>query len=327
MKKIDIIKNALSIESNALKLAGERISQEQVDKISTLFQNLIKSNGSIFFCGVGKSGYIALKLAATFTSLGLPAFFIHPTEALHGDLGRIKNYDAIVFISKSGNTEEIIKLLPYLNIPRDSIVALIGDIHSSIASSSGVVFDCSVEREACINDQAPTTSSTTALAVGDSLAVLYESLVGFKKEDFASFHPGGILGKVLHLKVKDIMIPASQCPILRRNSTFKDLILAMTNRPVGACIVCDGDNFEGLIVEGDIRRILFKLENISFDLSIDIIMNKDPIKIRSDELASKGLELMEKKQKPLNILPVIEDNKFLGILTSHSLIREGLSSS
>jgi arabinose-5-phosphate isomerase len=211
-------------------LAAEKIQGlhgEEADKLVILFEKLRENNAALIFCGVGKSGIIAQKLASTFTSLGLHSFFLHPTEALHGDLGRVEKDDAIVFISKSGTTEEIVKLLPFLLQERTNMIALVGNCDSVISNECDIVFDCSVEKEACINNQAPTTSSTLALAMGDAMAVLYEAQIGLSKEGFAINHPGGILGKSLRMKVKDLMIKSSQCAVVSSDQKLQDVILAM----------------------------------------------------------------------------------------------------
>lgn len=239
MEKVSILRNVLDLEAQALTLAGSRITDEQVNKLHEIFDYLIKTGNSLVFCGVGKSGHIAVKLAATFSSLGLSSWFLHPTEALHGDLGRVSPGDAMVFLSYSGTTEEIKKLMPYVDVPKELRIGLIGNPNSPIKSDLGLTFDCSVEKEACLNNQAPTCSSTLALAMGDAMAVYYEHLTGLTKEGFAANHPGGILGKSLRIKVSDLMWGIDKCPSVGVDSTLKDVILAMTNKNVGGCAILD----------------------------------------------------------------------------------------
>ena len=240
-----------------------------------IFMDLKNLDAQLIFCGVGKSGHIGVKLAATFSSLGLRSLFLHPTEALHGDLGRATTNDAIFFLSKSGTTEEIVKLIPFLDIPKERRVAMVGKTDSPIASHCELVFDCSVEKEACINNQAPTTSTTVTLALGDAMAVLLEHCAGFSQEDFLKFHPGGFLGKILRYKVRDLMIPSAECPVVEKGHTLKEVIFRMTERPVGGCAVLEGSKLKGLMVEGDIRRALNKTSS-GVEQIVSTIMTSRP---------------------------------------------------
>lgn len=319
--------DVLRLEARALERAAslmESSGKDQVEKLVKLFQDLQSTESALIFCGVGKSGIIAQKLASTFTSLGLPSFYLHPTEALHGDLGRVRKSDAMVFLSKSGTTEEILKLLPFLTTRRENRVALVGAAYSPIATESGIVLDCSVEKEACLNNQAPTTSSTLALAMGDAMAVLYEALTGISKEGFAVNHPGGILGKSLRMKVKDLMIKESQCPVVESSHTLQEVILLMTKYPVGGCAVVDNGRFVGILVEGDIRRTFTK-ENAGLKTVISEIMNQKPTTTGPENLAYEALELMEGRSHSFQVLPVVEDEKFLGFIRLHDLLKEGFS--
>jgi arabinose-5-phosphate isomerase len=319
--------NVLRLEAKALEVAAvllESSASKEVEKLTHLFQQLIMSESALIFCGVGKSGIIAQKCASTFTSLGLPSFYLHPTEALHGDLGRVRSADAVVLISKSGTTEEILKLLPFLMTKKENLIGLIGASTSPISEYCGIVFDCSVEKEACINNQAPTTSSTVALAMGDAMAVLFESLTGLSREGFAVNHPGGILGKSLRMKVKDLMIKASSCPVLSPDQTLQEVILLMTKFPVSGCAIVNGEKFVGILVEGDIRRT-FTRDNLGLKTLVRDIMNPNPVTITPEHLAFEALEMMENKTRSLQILPVIEDGKFLGFIRLHELLKEGFS--
>lgn len=317
----------LRLESHALHLAAEKIQAlhvTEVDKLVELYQKLKENDAALIFCGVGKSGIIAQKLASTFTSLGLHSFYLHPTEALHGDLGRVTKEDAIVFLSKSGTTEEIVKLLPFLLQERTHMIALVGNCDSAISSECDIVFDCSVEKEACINNQAPTTSSTLALAMGDAMAVVYEKWVGLSKEGFAANHPGGLLGKSLRIKVRDLMVKASECPTVTPDQTLQDVILMMTKYPVAGCAVVEGNKFVGILVEGDIRRTFTK-ENQGLQTPVREIMNSNPVTIGKDHLANEALLLMEGNKRSIQILPVLENEIFLGFIRLHELLKEGFS--
>lgn len=327
MTHIKTMADVLKLEANSLLRAAEILEKKHtkdVEKLTVMFDQLKAFNSAIIFCGVGKSGIIAQKCAATFTSLGLPSYFLHPTEALHGDLGRVGRNDAIVFLSKSGTTEEILKLLPFLQVPKSHRVALVGNVASPIADACDVVLDCSVEKEACINNQAPTTSSTLALAMGDAMAVLFEKYIGLSKEGFAVNHPGGILGKSLRMKVRDLTIRADECAVLTSNQNLQDAILAMSKFPVGGCAVVDNGEFKGIIVEGDIRRT-FTRENQGLQTSVEAIMNRTPTSIHPDQLAYEALELMESKTRSFHVLPVLEGQKFLGFIRLHDLLKEGFS--
>jgi arabinose-5-phosphate isomerase len=323
--KKNILKTVLELEAESLVKAGARITDEHTQTLTSLFDKLLTHQGQLIFCGVGKSGLIAKKLAATFCSLGLPSFSLHPTEALHGDLGRVRQHDVFVFISKSGTTEEIMKLKTYLDLPRTQLMGLLGNIKSPIADFCHLVLDCSVEKEACLNNQAPTTSTTVAMAMGDAMAVLFEDLVGLSKERFASNHPGGLLGKSLRVKVQDLMVPLRECPVLAPTQVLKDALVEMTAKPIGGCVVVgSGDSFMGIIVEGDIRRTLTNHPR-GVDAPLQEIMNKTPIEIGPQDLAIDALRLMESRTRPLNIIPVISEGKFLGFIRLHELVREGFS--
>ncbi len=326
MSPLERMQQVLNLEADSLRNAALKLidQKEEIEKLEKIFTDLIAFNGALVFCGVGKSGIIAQKLSATFTSLGLNSFFLHPVEALHGDLGRVKENDCIVLISKSGTTEEILKLLPYLPVKSEKLVGLLGSVKSSIAKSCGVVLDCSVEKEACINNQAPTTSTTLALAMGDAMAVLYENMVGLSKEGFAINHPGGILGKSLRMKVKDLMIPLSECALVDMNSKLKDVILLMTKFPTGACAVVDNEKFVGVLVEGDIRRT-FTSKASGLETLVLEIVNKTPISTFPEELAYEALLKMESKNRSVYVLPVVEEGKFKGFIRLHDLLKEGFS--
>ncbi|PIP95484.1 MAG: hypothetical protein COW00_15215 [Bdellovibrio sp. CG12_big_fil_rev_8_21_14_0_65_39_13] len=326
MKYLATMKQVLEMEAKMLLQASERLKQTEINQVVDLFGQLQQWGGQFIICGVGKSGLIAQKIAATFSSLGMPSTFLHPVEALHGDLGRVRKNDVIVLISKSGTTEEIIKLLPFLPMDKNHRIALVGDPHSPIAQESGVVLDCSIEKEACLNNQAPTTSSTLALAMGDALAVVFEQLTNMTKEKFATFHPGGLLGKSMLMKTRDLMISRDLCAHVNETATLKDVILEMTKKPVGGCAVVDSNfNLLGIVVEGDIRRTLANHEN-ALQLQMQKIMKKNPITIEPMTLAKEALVIMEKRANPISLLPVIEEGIFVGFLRLHDLLKEGFSS-
>ena len=325
MNYLEIMQNVLSLEADSILQARDRIKVDEVSKFMNILEILRNVGGNLIFCGVGKSGVVARKMASTFSSLGLPAFFLHPVEALHGDLGRVSKSDAMVFISKSGNTDEILRLLPFLPVTKEMTIGLLGNTTSQIGKKCAVIFDCSVDKEACINNQAPTTSSTLAMAMGDALSVAYESMVGLSEEGFAINHPGGMLGKSLLYKVKDLMWKENECPKVSIECSLKDVILEMTRNPVGACAIIDVEKkLQGIIVEGDIRRT-FTRENQGIDTLVSDIMNRKPVTTGPDDLAYNALCLMEKRKNQIDILPVVEGDIFLGFLRVHDLLQAGLS--
>ena len=327
MENTDLFKQVLKMEAQAILASIEKINQNQIEQLLKVFDSLIKMNRSLIFCGVGKSGQIGLKLSSTFSSLGLSSFFLHPVEALHGDLGRVTADDAIVFISKSGTTEEIIKLLPFLPNAFENRIALTGNVNSVIANKCLLIFDCSVEKEACLNNQAPTTSSTLCMAIGDAMAVLYEKVIGISVEKFAVNHPGGLLGKSLLMKVQDLMWHTNECPKVFPEDNLQEIILEMTKYNLGGCAILsrDGD-FLGIIVEGDIRRTFAKSNN-GLGFMAKEIMNKNPISIGPSERAFEALALMENRESQIGILPVVDNQKkFLGFIRLHDLLKEGFIS-
>lgn len=320
-ESLSLFKNVLDLEAQAITDAKDKIKEDQIDLLEKLFNQLIAGNGSLVFIGIGKSGQIGAKLSSTFSSLGLSSYSLHPVEALHGDLGRVSKNDVFVFLSKSGTTEEILKLLPFLPIESNTI-GLLGNINSKISRLCSLVFDCSVSKEACINNQAPTTSSTLALAIGDAMAVVYEKFSGLSREGFAVNHPGGLLGKSLLMKVNNLMWDISKCPILKPEDSLEDAILLMTENNLGGCAVIDNQNFIGIIVEGDIRRAFTK--KFTLKTKLKDLVNQNPISISPNKLAVEALELMEAPERQISILPVLGENReFLGLIRIHDLLREG----
>ena len=326
MSDISLFKNVLRQEANAINIAADKIDAESVDRLGKIYESLLANGGHLVFVGVGKSGQIGAKLASTFSSLGLPSYLLHPVEALHGDLGRVSAADVFVLISKSGSTEEVIKLLPFISGEKRNLIGLLGNIDSPLAQKCGLVFDCSVPAEACLNNQAPTTSSTVTLAIGDAMAVVFEKISGLSREKFAVNHPGGLLGKSLLMRVQDLMWPIEKCSVVKESSTLKEAILSMTKDNLGGCAVVDKKaNLLGIIVEGDIRRVLTD-SNYDLDVKVLNVMTKSPVMIKSDDLALTALKLMEDRKRQISILPVVNsENIFEGFIRLHDLLKEGFS--
>lgn len=323
----NLLKQVLKTEADALLKAADRLTDEKAEALVRLFELLAGTGGSLVISGVGKSGHIATKIAATFSSLGLPSFFLHPTEAMHGDLGRVTTKDALVIISKSGTTEELINLLPYLSLPKERIIAIVGRTQSPLAEKSGIVLDASVEKEACLNDLAPTTSTTVALALGDAMAVLYENVLGVSKEKFAVNHPAGLLGKSLSLTVDRLLTPKSDCPVITEDATLQDAIIAMTQKPLGMCAVLKGEALSGILVEGDIRRAFAKSPD-AIRMKVSELMTRKPVSIKPDLLAFEALKIMENPERLISVVPVVDESgHFRGVLRLHDLFKAGFNSS
>lgn len=322
MNHLSVMQNVLKIEAQALESAQSRLTSETVAQLVSLFEWLTQAGGNLVVCGVGKSGLIGLKIAATFSSLGLPSFFLHPTEALHGDLGRVTKSDVILLISKSGTTAEILEMLPYVQLPKERLIALVGNPTAAIAKASGVVLDASVEKEACLNDLAPTTSTTLALALGDAMAVLFEAVKGISKEQFAVNHPAGLLGKSLSLTVEKLMLTIKDCAIGIPSMKLQDALLEMTRNPVGILAIVENEKLYGILAEGDIRRALMQ-DSTALTKPVSQFMNPNFLSVKPKVLAYEALKLMENRERPIAVVPVVESGKILGVLRLHDLFRAG----
>ena len=321
MNLIKIAQETFKTEADALLQAAARLDQNFLDTIDLI----LKTKGKLIITGVGKSGLVGAKMAATFASTGTSSFFLHPTEALHGDLGMIGKKDTLLAISSSGESEELTKILPHIkrfNIP---LIGLTGDATSSLGIYADVVLDISVEKEACPLGIAPTTSTTLTMALGDALAVALMEKEGFKKEDFASFHPGGTLGKKLFIRIKDLM-RTDDLPIIKTDTTLKDAIVIMSQGKLGHILIIDEtDTFVALLSDGDLRRALMK-ENFSLDELAITYANQTPTSYTNTELlASEALEIIEENK--IQLLPITtEEQKLIGVLHIHDLINAGIKS-
>ncbi len=325
MDLLTIATRVLRLEAKALEASAEKLTLTQLTKLQTLLNNLLETQSSLVITGVGKSGLIAQKIAATLCSLGLPSFFLHPVEAMHGDLGRVSREDSLLILSNSGSTDEVQKLLPYINIPIKRRIGILGNVKSPLAKDCHIVLDASVKTEACINNQAPTTSTTLALALGDMISVIFEHITDLSKESFAQFHPAGKLGKSLRMKVGTLMQSRSECPCLELTATLGEALIKMSERPLGGlAVIKSNGELNGIIVEGDIRRTLTS-KNFGLESKLLDIMNPNPICINVDMLALEALKIMEGGQQSLNLLPITDSkNIFLGFLRLHDLLKEGL---
>ena len=277
-------------------------------------------NGKVMICGLGKSGLIAQKIAATFCSVGRKAVFLHAVDALHGDLGIFEAGDPTIVISKSGSTEEIVRLIPILKEFESPLIGIVGNMNSSIIDDLDIVLDASVDNEADPLGIVPTSSTTLTLSIGDALAGVLMSVKGFNKNDFARYHPSGSLGKRLLLTVENIMQHISNVAVVNMTDKLRKVVIAMTEKPNGAAIVkCKNDGF-GLITDGDLRRCLAEGEDIDL-LDAQKIMTTDPVSISSNSSVDNALKLMEDRRSQISVLPVVreEDGECLGLIRLHDI--------
>jgi arabinose-5-phosphate isomerase len=277
-----------------------------------------KNSGKVVTIGLGKSGYIAMKMAATLSSTGTPSIFIHATEALHGDMGVINSNDVIIFYSNSGDTEEIVKLVPLLKILKCKIISITGNKKSQLAKYSDSILDASVTKEACPNNLAPTSSVICALAISDALALTVSSKKNFTMRDFAKTHPEGSLGKRLLKNVQDIMIKKN-IPMLNIDASFSKLINMTTEYNLGIALIINKEKkLVGVITDGDIKRIMNAHKNTE-DILIKKVMTRKPLKVSSDILAAEALSIIEKNN--ISALPVIDKSVIKGVVTIQDLIK------
>lgn len=306
-------KKAFLIELEELKT----FSQSKNFNVEELCTNIFNCKGKIFITGVGKSGHIANKIAATLSSTGTPSFFIHPAEALHGDLGMIEKKDAILAISKSGESKEICELIPAIKLKKINLYSITENIDSTIAQASKTHILVKVKREACPNDLAPTSSTTVTLALGDAIAVALLKAKGFTSEDFAKSHPGGKLGKKLTLRAKDLMIPIKKAAVLKDTDSLKDLIFEVSAKKQGIALVKKGAKIIGVFTDGDLRRQLKK--NIQIEkVRLNTVIAKKFQTIKSDALVVEAAETMKKFK--VYTLVVEEKNNIVGILSMHDIL-------
>ena len=306
-------KKAFLIELEELK-AFYKSKNFNVEELCT---NISNCKGKIFITGVGKSGHIANKFAATLSSTGTPSFFIHPAEALHGDLGMIEQNDAILAISKSGESKEICDLIPAIKMKKIDLFSITENVNSTIARASITHILVKVKREACPNDLAPTSSTTVTLALGDAIAVALLKSKGFTSEDFAKSHPGGKLGKKLTLRTKDLMVPIKKAAVVKDTETIKDLIFEVSEKKQGIALVKKGAAIVGVFSDGDLRRPLQK--NVQIDkVKLSSVLTKKFKTINSEELVVKAAEKM--KSFKVYTLVVEENKKVVGILTMHDIL-------
>ena len=319
---ISIAKQVIQVESEAVALMNDRINQ----KFESAVQAIFDCSGRLIVSGMGKSGLISQKIASTMASTGTPSYFVHPGEAIHGDLGMITKNDVILIISNSGETMELIQLLPALKKKKLTVIGLIGKKESTLAVKSDIYLDTSIKKEACTLDLAPTASTTATLAMGDALAVSLLEFRGFNKENFAELHPGGMLGKRLLLTINQLVHKGDSIPFVYTTTSIKDALLTISDKGFGMTGVLDEESIMiGVITDGDIRRGLEKSGNSLFEQTAKYLMSENPKWITSDTLAISALELMEKYE--ITSLFVYSNQSLKkpdGIVHIHDILKTGI---
>lgn len=313
--EIDYARSIFDAEIEELQRVKNSLNSE-ITKVTDLILN---SKGKVVVTGIGKSGLVGKKIAATLASTGTSAIFMNSAEGLHGDLGMISSEDIVLAISNSGNSDEILSLIPSIEKIGAKIVAMTGNRNSKLGKAADYILNIGVTREACPLNLAPMSSTTSTLVMGDALAAILIKRRDFKPENFAVYHPGGSLGKRLLMKVEDIMKKGEDIPLCDKESPIKNVILTMTEKSLGAVCVMNGDLMVGIITEGDIRRALTR-EGEFFTFKAKDIMTRNFTKTDSKSMAIDALELMENRPSQIAVLPVIDDNKLVGIVRVHDLL-------
>ena len=321
MKKLNPIlktaKETILLESKAIANLA-KLLDENFEKAVNFILN---SNGRVIVTGIGKSANIATKIVATFNSTGTPAIFMHAADAIHGDLGNVQKNDIVICLSKSGNTPEIKVLVPLIRNYGNKIIAITGNVDSFLGKNADFPLNTFVEKEACPNNLAPTTSTTAQLVMGDALAVCLQDLRGFSKKDFAKYHPGGALGKRLYLRVSDL-IENNQIPKVNVSDSIAKVIVEISERRLGVTAVLENKKIVGIITDGDLRRMLSKTTDINHFTAKDI-MGKNPKTVQENAMAIEALEKLE-SNNITQILVVDAQEKYIGIVHLHDLIKEGI---
>ena len=312
----DIAIQVIDTEANSILGLKELLT----DNFTKVVELILNSKGNVIISGIGKSANIAQKIVATLNSTGTTAVFMHAADAIHGDLGVIRDEDIVIIISKSGETPEIKVLTPLIKVRGNKLIAIVGNTNSFLAANADYILDTTVPHEACPNNLAPTASTTAQLVMGDALAMALLKCRGFSSQDFAKFHPGGALGKRLYLRVGDLCIKNAK-PMVAEDDAMTKVILEITEKILGATAVMRNDEFIGIITDGDLRRMLVKHPNIE-EVKAKDIMTVNPKTIEKDDLVVNALELMRKKS--ITQLPVMDNGKYVGMIHIHDIIKEGI---
>jgi arabinose-5-phosphate isomerase len=321
MNILDECKKVFDIEISQLENVRNALDNTIVDIVSQIHN----CKGKIIVCGIGKAGHVARKISATFSSFGIASFFLHPAEGLHGDLGSVTNSDVVIFISNSGNSKELLRLLPIIKLIGCNTIAITSNSESELALHSDMALCLPKIQESCTLNLAPTSSTTVEMVIGDAIAVAVSVLRGFQKDEYALYHPEGTLGSKLLTRVGDIMQTGLAIPIVSIGAPMEDVIFEVSSKGFGAAIVTDGlGKMCGIVTDADIRRAL--KENIDIYTSIvDDIMTAKPICVNKDILAVDALRIMEERLRTISVLPVVDESgKLEGIIRYHDIIRRGI---
>lgn len=313
---LQLAKSTIETESMAISNLGNQLTTDFAEAVELIYS----SKGRVIVTGIGKSAIIANKIVATFNSTGTPAVFMHAADAIHGDLGLILEDDVVICISKSGNTPEIKVLLPLIKNAKNSIIAITGNPNSYLGLQADLVLNVYVEKEACPNNLAPTTSTTAQLVMGDALAVCLLELRGFSSKDFAKYHPGGALGKRLYLRVGDLS-SQNQKPVVEINTSLKEVIVEISEKMLGVTAVLEGEKLVGIVTDGDLRRMLYKNIDVNGVTARDI-MTPNPKTINFNAMAVDAKERME--NFGISQLLVENDGLYCGVVHLHDLVKEGI---
>lgn len=314
---IDIAKDTIRLESEAIQNLAQLID----GNFEKAVKFILNSKGRVIVTGIGKSANIGTKIVATLNSTGTPAVFMHAADAIHGDLGNVLEDDVVICISKSGNTPEIKVLVPLIKNYGNKIIAITGNIDSFLGKNSDFPLNTFVEKEACPNNLAPTTSTTAQLVMGDALAICLLELRGFTSSDFAKYHPGGALGKRLYLRVSDL-VEKNEAPKVAKTDSIAKVIIEISEKRLGVTAVVENDKIIGIITDGDIRRMLSKTNKIDAFIASDIMGNKAKT-IHRDAMAVEALDILENNSIS-QLLVVDDNNNYAGVVHLHDLIKEGI---
>ena len=319
---LETAKNVLKIEAEAILELIPRLDEE----FEQALRMILDCRGRVVITGMGKSGLIGRKISATLASTGTPSFFLHPAEGVHGDLGMVTENDVVIALSNSGETAELLQILPSVRRIGAKLIALCGEGNSTLSKAADIFLNAKVQKEACPLGLAPTASTTAALAFGDALAISLQSLREFTADDFAVFHPGGSLGRKLLLTVNDVMHKGTDNPLVEQNKTMREALFIITDKGLGAVTVVDENGvMQGVLTDGDVRRGLEKGYEF-LDRAVKELMTKTPKTITKEKLAAEALHIMEKNQpRPITVLPVVDkDKKAVGLLHMTDLVRQGV---
>lgn len=315
---MDTIKSARDLFDSEIKEL-QRVRDKIDENIEKTVELILNSKGKVVITGIGKSGLIGKKIASTLASTGTHAIFMNSAEGLHGDLGMISPEDVVIAISNSGNSEEVLSLLPSIKRIGASLVAMTGNENSPLGRAAKYVLNIGIEKEGCPLNLAPMASATSTLVMGDALAAILIKKRNFKPENFAVYHPGGTLGRRLLMKVKDVMHKEDELPLVQKDSSVDEIILAMTKKRLGAVCVMDGEKMTGIITEGDLRRALAHKEKF-FSLKAEDIMTKNFTEVEENIMAIEALDVMENRESQISVLPVMRDGELVGIVRVHDLL-------